>query len=204
MGEDEARFTRLYERFYPRVLAYAARRVASDQAREVADETFLIAWRRLTDIPDSVLPWLLVTARNIISDHARRGRRRDALVVELARCSEEMGQQGQPGADVIAVEGITVLGALAQLSNRDREALMLTVWDGLTSREAARATGCSPATFAVRLHRARRRLAAELEQLDNRYPETAQDPRANRVVAPDGIPPEPERSRDERPHQIRT
>jgi RNA polymerase sigma-70 factor (ECF subfamily) len=48
----------------------------------------------------------------------------------------------------------------------DREALMLTVWDGLGHRDAAKVAGCSVGAFAVRLHRARRRLHEELARLD--------------------------------------
>jgi RNA polymerase sigma-70 factor (ECF subfamily) len=51
---------------------------------------------------------------------------------------------------------------LALLPERDREALLLVTWEDLPVRMAARAAGCSPAAFAVRLHRARRRLAALL------------------------------------------
>ena len=195
-GDEHARFTQMYERYYPRVLGYAARRVALDQAREVADETFLVAWRKLSDIPETaVLPWLLVVARNTIVDQVRRGRRRDALALELARCVEAVNQ---PGADVIAVERMTVLGALARLPDRDREALMLTVWDGLTNREAAAAMGCSPATFAVRLHRARRRLATAMARLDNHHQQT---PKAvPRPPVPRSVP---EGSSDEQEHQVR-
>jgi DNA-directed RNA polymerase specialized sigma24 family protein len=56
--------------------------------------------------------------------------------------------------------------ALAGLSENHREALMLVAWHGLTGARAARAAGCSPATFAVRLHRARAKLAAQLTLLD--------------------------------------
>jgi hypothetical protein len=40
MSDAEARFTELYEKSYPRVLAYAMRRASPDGAREAADETF--------------------------------------------------------------------------------------------------------------------------------------------------------------------
>ena len=46
----------------------------------------------------------------------------------------------------------------------DREALLLTAWEGLSPERAARAAGCSRATFHVRLHRARKRLAHALEE----------------------------------------
>jgi RNA polymerase sigma-70 factor (ECF subfamily) len=56
--------------------------------------------------------------------------------------------------------------ALARLPGHEREALLLTAWDGLRPRAAADVAGCSPATFRVRLHRARRRVARELERPD--------------------------------------
>jgi RNA polymerase sigma-70 factor (ECF subfamily) len=52
--------------------------------------------------------------------------------------------------------------ALGRLSERHREALTLVAWHGLSGARAAEAAGCSRAAFAVRLHRARSRLAAEL------------------------------------------
>ena len=35
-------------------------------AEDVASETFLIAWRRLADVPEQPLPWLLGVARNLL------------------------------------------------------------------------------------------------------------------------------------------
>ncbi|HEX6027306.1 MAG TPA: sigma factor-like helix-turn-helix DNA-binding protein, partial [Solirubrobacter sp.] len=56
--------------------------------------------------------------------------------------------------------------ALAMLKPIDREALLLTAWEGLTPERAAVAAGCSRATFDVRLHRARRRLADALPRIE--------------------------------------
>jgi RNA polymerase sigma-70 factor (ECF subfamily) len=64
------------------------------------------------------------------------------------------------GVDV--VERSTLIDVLAALSDVDREALLLTAWEGLDGRRAATAAGCSAATFAVRLHRARRRFEQAL------------------------------------------
>lgn len=187
--EHEAQFTRFYKRFYPRVLGYALRRIQPDLAHDVADETFLVAWRRWDEVPGNALPWLLVTARNVISDLVRRNQRQDAIAIALSQLAESIGETG---ADVIAVERITVLGALARLPEQDRDALMLTVWDGLDHSEAATVCGCSRATFAVRLHRARRRLTAVLEELDAglrpmehmEHPERAERPLGTRQFAP--------------------
>jgi DNA-directed RNA polymerase specialized sigma24 family protein len=58
--------------------------------------------------------------------------------------------------------------AIGRLSERHREALTLVAWHGLSGARAAEAAGCSRAAFAVRLHRARSRLAAELGELESR------------------------------------
>jgi RNA polymerase sigma-70 factor (ECF subfamily) len=57
-----------------------------------------------------------------------------------------------------------VLAALASLSAMDRDAVTLLAWDGLSAEEAATVLDCSRATFYVRLHRARRRLAGLLAE----------------------------------------
>jgi RNA polymerase sigma-70 factor, ECF subfamily len=66
----------------------------------------------------------------------------------------------EAGHDV--ADGVTekaaMLAALAQLGDDDRELLTLVAWHGLRPAEAARVVGCSTAAYAVRLHRARKRL----------------------------------------------
>jgi RNA polymerase sigma-70 factor (ECF subfamily) len=56
-----------------------------------------------------------------------------------------------------------VLAAFASLGERDREVLRLVAWDGLVAAEAADVLGVTRLAFAVRLHRARRRLQRALE-----------------------------------------
>ena len=53
--------------------------------------------------------------------------------------------------------------ALLELSDMDREALLLVAWEDLTPAQAARALGINPVAFRVRLHRARRRCTTALE-----------------------------------------
>jgi RNA polymerase sigma-70 factor (ECF subfamily) len=158
---DDVRFTRIYRDSYSRVLGYAARRTSAELAREAVDEVFLRAWRRLPDLPDPPLPWLLVTARNVMSEQRRGGAKADALALEIARVPLF---QTDPSDAV--VERNVVLQALATMTEVDREAVLLTVWDGLGHRDAAKVAGCSVGAFAVRLHRARRRLRTELARLD--------------------------------------
>jgi RNA polymerase sigma-70 factor (ECF subfamily) len=53
--------------------------------------------------------------------------------------------------------------ALSQLSDIDQETLRLIGWEDLDLAGAAKVMGCSPALMAVRLHRARTRMAKELQ-----------------------------------------
>lgn len=167
--DQDVWFEKLYSAHYPRVLAYTRRRATPETAREAADETFLVAWRRRAELPDHVLPWLLVTARNTLADLGRRGRRTDALTEVLARTA---AAAREPGVEDTVLERLTVLQALAELSEGDRELILLTAWDGLGALDAARVLGCSAGAVNVRLHRARRRLTTALRHLDDDPPVT--------------------------------
>lgn len=163
-GADTARFNALWKAYAGRVLAYAIRHVGPDDAQEIVSETFLVAWRRLVDVPGQPLPWLLVVARNTAANHRRSIYRGTIVHSELARLQRAAGEA--VGADVTATERALALSRLAALSSTEREALLLVSWDGLKPAQAAQVAGCSVATFQVRLHRARRRLqhAAHADQ----------------------------------------
>jgi RNA polymerase sigma factor (sigma-70 family) len=60
-----------------------------------------------------------------------------------------------------------VMQAIAALSERDRAALLLVAWEGLSTAEMAVALGCSRAAAKVRLHRARRKLRRKLDELED-------------------------------------
>lgn len=156
MTDDAQRFTRMYDRNRQRVWAYAVSRAGRQVADEVVSETFAIAWRRLDDVPDPALPWLLVVARNVLRDNIRAEARRESLGAELRSWVEE------DVADEVA-ERLGVRKALTELSEEDREILILVAWQGLSPRDAAHVIGCSQAAFRVRLHRARKRLKQAME-----------------------------------------
>jgi RNA polymerase sigma factor (sigma-70 family) len=158
MDDPKGRFTRLYDAHYRSVLRFALLRASPDVAEDVVNETFLVAWRRLDRLPDQELPWLLGVARNLLrKQHASAGRR-DALLQRIAVMSTDEDRAVWDFADHL-VERDTVLRALSILSERDVETLTLVAWHGLTPNQAAKVAGCSAATFHVRLHRARKRLA---------------------------------------------
>ncbi|MEA2149344.1 MAG: hypothetical protein QOD69_1174 [Solirubrobacteraceae bacterium] len=174
---DRERFEALYRAHYGAVLRYAARRGSADAAEEIAAETFATAWRRLDRVPrDEPLPWLLVTARNTLANR-RRGaaRSQDKEREHAATVAEPRARD--PG-DALA-ERDAVVRAFATLSEPDREALRLVAWDGLALAAAARVAGTTRVAFAMRVSRARRRLAAALEE-----PEPAPAPAHSTLRSP--------------------
>jgi RNA polymerase sigma factor (sigma-70 family) len=138
------------------VFAYARRHVERDAVEDIVADTFLIAWRRLAQVPEEPLPWLLVVARNTVANHRRRLVRRERVQTEL----EALERVLPPAAAVeeTVVTRARMLAALADLTALEREAVLLTAWDGLTDTQAAQVSGCSPRAFRVRLHRARQRI----------------------------------------------
>ena len=124
-------------------------------ANEVVAETFLIAWRKLESVPVEPLPWLLNVAGKVLANRRRADRRRDLFVRTLREAPTF------DPTDAVSTR-VAIEQAIERLPHAEREALKLTIWDGLDVRGGAIAAGCSRATFSVRLHRARRRLMKEL------------------------------------------
>jgi RNA polymerase sigma-70 factor (ECF subfamily) len=150
------RFEALYRDHARAVLAYALRRTSRADAQDVAADTFLVAWRRIDDVPRDALPWLLGTARKLLANERRATHRRAALSERIAR---------EAAAIAVAVDAPPILEALARLDEADREVLCLRAWDGLDAVAAGRVLGCTPLAYRLRLHRARRRLRTELAAL---------------------------------------
>lgn len=150
----EARFDRLYAEHCRAVLAYALRRAVDAQdAADVVAETFLVAWRRLDDIPpaEAARLWLYGVARNTWANQQRSERRRERLTERLRRELPAALQAVPPPAPQTGV----VRAALGRLGAEDQEILRLSGWEELTPGEIATVLGISQVAARSRLHRAR-------------------------------------------------
>jgi RNA polymerase sigma-70 factor (ECF subfamily) len=152
------RFEALFREHHAEVRAYVRRRHPAAAADDAVAETFLVAWRRLEEIDDDALPWLLAVTRRVLANQRRGDRRRGALLQRL----NGGATASDPGFEPPGAMSPALAKALAELSPREREALLLVAWEGLEPARAARAAGCTPAAFRVRLHRARRRVSERL------------------------------------------
>jgi len=159
--DSQVQFEQLYRAYADRVHAYALRRTSAAAADDVVAEVFVVVWRRLDRVPEEPLPWLYGVARRVVANRRRSESRAAALHERLA--------DGRPAPEppVVSPEvDDRVQRALAGLSERDRELLLLIAWEGLRVNEAAQALGVRSGTLAVRLHRARQRLARALAEED--------------------------------------
>lgn len=161
--ERRARFERLFAECHRPVRAYALRRADPDTAQDAVAETFTVAWRRLEDVPSEPLPWLMGVTRRTLANQRRSDRRAEAVATRAAVADPVVVS---PDHAERLGDAAVIRQALRELSVEDREAILLIAWDGLEPYEAARVLGCTRATFAVRLHRARRRLAGAVERAE--------------------------------------
>jgi RNA polymerase sigma factor (sigma-70 family) len=173
--DDVDRFAELYRANADALFAYALSRSSPDGAAEAVEETFLVAWRRIGELPVEARPWLSGVARKVLS-HQRRASERHAAL-GLRATAYGAGEGFEPDHAELVAEHERVRRALAALTEADRELLCLSAWGRLSPEEASRALGCTKPAFSVRLHRARRRfeaaLVAEDRQADAREAEAS-------------------------------
>ena len=159
-SDRRAQFEAMFAAHHDAVRRYVVRRQSGALVDDAIADTFLVAWRRLDEMPERTLPWLLGVARRVLADQRRAGRRRRSLSERLhvKALTDGVARDWEPPAGLAS----ELASALAALTEHEREALLLVAWDELSATDAARVAGCSAAAFRVRLHRARQRVADQL------------------------------------------
>lgn len=119
--ERRQRFDAVFTSCSSDIVAYCGWRAASaSDAQDAAAEVFLIAWRRLDELPegDAARVWLYATARRVIANQRRSTRRQAALYKRLALHDPSWVQE-PPSSDL---EEALVHEAIRRLGPRDRDA----------------------------------------------------------------------------------
>lgn len=162
------RLGELFERHRAELYALA-RRMSGDpeEARDLVQETFLRAARRIDALPGSgawARAWLYRILVNLCRDRWRRAAvRRDARTQIVAgRADTRDSRPGASPAEAAAVARATVQRALSWLSPRRRAVVVLHEIEGLDSREVARRLGIGPVTVRWHLSAARREMRRRL------------------------------------------
>lgn len=153
------------------VLHNVARRLTDDRgaAEDLVQETYLRAFAGFDGHRGGDMrSWLVAICLNTARSNWRRARRR---VAEVYEAEVDAGAARYPSTDrdpadaaVAALDQAAVTGALAELPEHYRTAIVLVDLGGLTAQEAAAALGCPRGTVLARVHRGRRRLAEVLER----------------------------------------
>ncbi|WP_247197677.1 RNA polymerase sigma factor [Streptomyces sp. GESEQ-35] len=169
--EQQARFEGLAHVVAEPLHRYLLRRTSADVAEDVLSETMLVLWRRIEDVPglrsgskpdpDDVLPWCYGVARGCLANALRADGRRLRLV-------ERLVQTQQPPAEV--ADHSYVHAALDALGTLEREVVRLWAWEGLAPRQIAEVTGLTSNSVSIRLHRAKKKLAAQLGRKNTERP----------------------------------
>lgn len=149
------RFEQVFAAHRDAVLGYLRRR--TDSGHDAADllaDTFLVAWRRLDDVPldPQTRPWLYGVARSVLANHRRGEGRRHALAIKLLSELDDLTPPDQ-------LDDSPAERAFRLLPEPDRELLSLVAWEDLDTGQIATALGISRNAVRIRLHRARKRFA---------------------------------------------
>jgi RNA polymerase sigma-70 factor (ECF subfamily) len=172
---DPEQFALVYRRHSPAIQRYVIRRIGWTAAGDVVAETFLVAFRqrsRYRDYGRDCLPWLYGIATNLVSRHWRAEVRQLKLLARTGADPVTEPFTDRVDAAVTVDRAKARLGAaLAMLSARQRDALLLVTWAGLTYDQAAKAMGVPLGTVQSRVSRARRHLREQLADLDPARPE---------------------------------
>ncbi|MBS1888285.1 MAG: RNA polymerase sigma factor [Actinobacteria bacterium] len=176
IGIDADIFDVFYREHIECVEGFVVRRVGDrERAADLTAEIFLAAidsahrYRRRLGTPRA---WLLGIARIVVAGD-RRSRDRRRVGEERLRGSALLDHDDAARWDAridAAARARDLYAAMERLPDGERAVLELVALDELSLAEAAAAAGVRPVTARVRLHRARRKLRAELEAADQPNP----------------------------------
>jgi len=151
MSEDVGKLFELYHE--PLVRMLVRRTGDRDRAEDLAQETFA---RAVAAPPRNPRPWLFAVALNLVREDGRRSVRQERRL-HLLRAEQEAGADSPEEVLERNDRQAAVRAALAELNDRDREALLLKA-EGFNYDEIGEALGLAKGAIGTTLARARRRL----------------------------------------------
>lgn len=150
-GDEEA-FNEIYKIFAPLVHGIVLARVPRDEAADIVQEVFLLAYKNMHTLRDknAVGAWLAMIARNRAMEFYRQ-----------AKPTEELPEDYK-GKEDSKTEAREILTAIRALPETYRETLILRLVEGMTGQEIAERTNLTPESVRVNLHRGIKLLRGKL------------------------------------------
>ncbi len=168
---DQAAFAELFTRYERRIYSFVYRMMGNpEDAFDLTQETFLKAYRALgkTDEELNVNAWLHRIASNACMDVLRRRQRLRWLPWENAKHDRPSGrEEDDPEGSVVGGETqAAVQRVLDAMSPRNRQAMVLREYEGLSCEDIGEIMGVSRSAVKSMLFRGReefRKLYTQLE-----------------------------------------
>jgi RNA polymerase sigma factor (sigma-70 family) len=152
----------LYERHATRIQSYCLHQLGSrEEAEDAVQTTFMNAFRALRKgvVPESEAAWLFKIAENVCLSRRRSSWRRNRIEspADFGVIEELVAGPNRQRDELIGIED-----ALASMPDQQRRAILLREWQGLSYREIAEELELSQSAVETLIFRARRSLAAGL------------------------------------------
>lgn len=160
---DQRALATVFDRHALAVTRYAWALAASRMdVEEIVQDTFVTAWRKASTIAlaeASLLPWLLVTCRNLARNALRKAARNPVAGIEALEYTVSASALREHDRTVAARDELRwVLSEIAQLDPVDRRVCELCLVEGVPYAEAAARLGMSAGAVKQRVSRNRARL----------------------------------------------
>jgi RNA polymerase sigma-70 factor (ECF subfamily) len=164
MSAAPDRAEELFTEHSRRIYAYCLRQLGSrEEAEDAVQATYLNACRSLLSgfEPDVAQAWLYKVAQNVCLTKQRSSwrRRRVERPGDIQEIEEFVASPHEPSDELLGIDD-----ALAALPEQQRRAILLREWKGLSYREVAAELEISQGAVETLIFRARRSLAAALEE----------------------------------------
>ena len=163
--ERRRHFEAVADVVYEPLQRYLGRRAQPADVSELLNESLLVIWRRLDDVPlDDPLPWSYGVAKRCLANHRRGAQRRLRLVgrmIDRAPKDSFASLPPSPESDHPQLET-----ALNELDDSERELVRLWAWEHLEPREIAAVLDTTPNAVSLRLTRAKKKIAISMERQD--------------------------------------
>lgn len=159
--EDQNAFAELVRRYQSPVRAFLARMTRGDAhlADDLAQETFLKAWRKLHTYRGTARfsTWLFGIAYNELRSVARQ--RKELAVADI---DDALPEPAQAAGDTRRDLRLDLTEALQQLHSNERAAVVLCCQNGLSHEEAAQVLDCPLGTVKTSVMRGKEKLRRRL------------------------------------------
>jgi RNA polymerase sigma-70 factor (ECF subfamily) len=171
--DDSLDLGTVYRRHARDVMRWATRLTGKPQeAADVTQEVFCVVHRKLGGFrPETgrLTTWLFRITENVVRGRRRAERLRRWLFGERDLPLEVAAEAALPDAELAAkLDTALVYRALDALKEEDRTALVLFELEGMSGEQVAELMGLKTDALWVRLHRARKRFAQRVEELEDR------------------------------------